>query len=178
MTSHFESDAYFLRLCNSVASRSKCLSRKLGCVIGKDDVVLSTGYNGPPRGIPHCGSERLASDDVEEIQAIRFIPDAASNCPRKLLGYNSGTHLSMCYAIHAEENAIINAARNGVSVYGATLYLNGPFPCKHCMGVIINAGISEIVCEVFECYDRFTSFLIRNSDIKIRKFTYAKESPK
>ena len=78
--------------------------------------------------------------------------------------------MDLCPAQHAEENAVSNAARNGVSVLGCTLYLNTVIPCKNCFGTLINSGIVEIVVISTEVYDRYTQFLIANSSIKIRKF--------
>jgi dCMP deaminase len=94
----------------------------------------------------------------------------ATECPRKLLGYTSGTHMELCPAQHAETNAISNAARLGVSVLGTTLYMNCIIPCKNCFGALINAGIREIVVDETTVYDKHTQFLIDNSDIVIRSF--------
>jgi len=141
-------DAYFHDICKVIASKSSCLSRKIGAILVRDHSVVSTGFNGPSRGIPHCKDE----------------------CPRKALGYKSGTHMELCPAQHAEENAVSNAARLGVSVLGSTLYMNSVIPCKNCFGTLINAGIVEIVVEEITVYDKHTQFLIDNSNIKIRSF--------
>ena len=141
-------DQYFHSICLTVSSKSPCLSRHIGVVLARDHSILSTGYNGPPRGVPHC----------EDI------------CPRKLLGYRSGTHLELCPAQHAETNAVANAARLGVSVLGSTLYMNCILPCKNCFGSLINAGIAEIVVDDTKVYDKYTRFLISNSTINIRRF--------
>jgi dCMP deaminase len=143
-------DEYFYNMCKVVASKSPCLSRKIGAILVRDKSIVSTGYNGPPRGIPHC----------EVI------------CPRQAKGYESGTHLEECPAQHAEENAVTNAARNGVSTLGCTLYLNTIIPCKNCFGTLINAGIKEIVVKKVEYYDIYTDFLASNSSIKIRRFDF------
>jgi len=171
-------DEYFHNLCKTVASKSPCLSRQIGALIVKDNSVVSTGYNGPPRGIPHCGHERFMKDiqvqkEYEAIVSIGAETRTArfkDECPRKVLGYESGTHMELCPAQHAEENAVSNAARNGVSVYGGTLYLNSVIPCQKCFGTLINAGICEIVCEELTVFDKHTQFLIDNSTIIIRKF--------
>jgi dCMP deaminase len=94
----------------------------------------------------------------------------AKECPRRVMGYKSGTHMELCPAQHAEENAVSNAARLGVSVLGSTLYMNSVIPCKNCFGTLINAGIVEIVVEEITVYDKLTQFLIDNSNIKIRSF--------
>lgn len=174
-------DTYFYEICKAVASKSPCLSRKIGVILVRDHSIVSTGYNGPPRGIPHCGHERFMKDNalIDHIDnGSKFKPLVwdgqrqlfKNECPRKLLGYESGTHMELCPAQHAEENAVSNAARNGVSVLGCTLYMNSIIPCKNCYGTLINAGIVEIVVEDIKVYDKWTQFLINNSNIKIREF--------
>jgi len=116
-------DEYFLRIAKEVAGRSHCLSRQIGAILVKNRSIISTGYNGPPRGFPHCEGE----------------------CPRQAAGFKSGGGLHMCPAVHAEVNAIANAARLGVSTKNTTMYLTCNVPCKDCLAVIINAGITEVV---------------------------------
>jgi len=167
-------DLYFHKICESIASKSPCLSRKIGAILVFDHSIISTGYNGPARGIPHCGRTRWSIDkglveivrkrnDVEEV-------DFFDTCPRKVLGYSSGTHLELCPAQHAEENCISNAARLGVSVVGSTLFMNCVIPCKNCFSTLINAGVREIVVDRADVYDKHTKFIIDNSSIKIREF--------
>lgn len=148
-------DEYFYKVCKSVASESPCLSQKIGALLVRDHSTISTGYNGPPRGVPHCQTSE---------------PFMEQTCPRKLLGYKSGTHMELCPAQHAEENAVSNAARLGVSVLGSILYMNSVIPCCPCYGTLINAGIVEIVVEKTTVYDKHTQFLIDNSNIEIREF--------
>jgi len=139
----------------------------------KDHSIVSTGFNGPSRGIPHCGYERILKDNVliEELHVINAHPSRyAKECPRKLLGYASGTHMELCPAQHAEENAISNAARLGVSIVGTTLYMNCIIPCKNCFSLLINAGIVSIVVNDTKVYDSHTQYLINNSKINIRRF--------
>lgn len=168
-------DRYFHDICVTVASKSPCLSRKIGAILVRDKSIISTGYNGPPRGVPHCGHERFMKDEALQDAAAHHRGSVnttkfRNECPRRVLGYQSGTHMELCPAQHAEENAVSNAARLGVSVIGSTLYMNSVIPCKNCYGTLINAGIVEIVVEKTEVYDKYTQFLIDNSDIKIRKF--------
>lgn len=173
-------DKYFHDICKVISSKSPCLSRKIGAILVRDKSILSTGYNGSPRGVPHCGHSRWLADNVlrgvaglskdglsiDHVDLLEF----RDTCPRQVLGYASGTHMELCPAQHAEENAISNAARLGVSVIGSTLYMNSIIPCKNCFGTLINAGIVEIVVEEVKVYDKYTQFLIDNSDIKLRKF--------
>jgi dCMP deaminase len=165
-------DKYFHDICITVASKSPCLSRKIGAILVRDKSIISTGYNGPPRGIPHCGHERWLVDEAlkDAAKHLDLRTKFRNTCPRQVLGYKSGTHMELCPAQHAEENAVSNAARLGVSVIGSTLYMGSVIPCKNCYGTLINAGIVEIVVEKVEVYDKFTQFLIDNSDIKLREF--------
>lgn len=105
-----------------VSSRSTCRRRKIGAIIVKDKQVLSTGYNGSPRGLAHCL-------DI--------------GCLRDELRIPSGTRHEVCRAVHAEQNAIVQCARHGVSTKNSTLYVNIN-PCKICAKLIINAGISRV----------------------------------
>lgn len=166
-------DSYFYGVCVSISDKSPCLSRKIGAIIVRDHSILSTGYNGPARGIPHCGPDRYEKD--EELLAALKIPTYEVEygiCPRKTLGFKSGEGMQWCPAQHAEENAISNAARNGVNVCGSTLYLNTVIPCKNCFSTLINAGIVEIVCGSMTLYDVHSKFIINNSDIKVREFNF------
>jgi len=116
-------DEYFLQLARQAATRSTCLRRQVGAVLVRDRRVLATGYNGAPRGVRHC---------------------LEVGCLRDQLGIPSGERHELCRAIHAEQNAIIQAAVHGVAVDGATLYCTHQ-PCILCAKVLINAGIREIV---------------------------------
>ena len=108
-------DEYFLKISELVGSRSTCDRAHVGAVITKNKIILSTGYNGAPRGLPHC-------DDVgHEI--------VAGHCIR---------------TIHAEANAIAQAARNGASIEGAMIYLTVS-PCYDCFKIMVNAGIKEVI---------------------------------
>lgn len=141
----------------------------------RDKSVVATGYNGPPRDIPHCGLPRFATD--KKLQALlrpvvcEISRDViASTCPRRLLGYTSGTHMELCPAQHAEANCVSNAARLGVITLASTLYMNCVIPCESCMGKLINAGINEIVVDDDRVYDEYTQYLIDNSYVIIRRF--------
>lgn len=166
-------DAYFLKIATSVAENSKCLSRRIGAILVRDKSVISTGYNGPPRGVPHC-DERYSCDPylAEIISGTAGLtkPDTPV-CPRRLLGYASGEGTHLCIASHAEVNCINNAARNGVCTLGATLYLSCDIlPCKNCLCEIINAGIVEVVVVEMQPYDRTSLYIIRHSGLKIRTY--------
>lgn len=166
-------DQYFHTICKSISSKSPCLSRQIGAILVRDHSIISTGYNGPSRGIPHCGYDRIIRDKVlNELVITRGLTHEqfAYTCPRKALGYASGTGMELCPAQHAEENAVSNAARNGVSTINTILYMNSVTPCQKCFGTLINAGIVEIVVNSTDVYDKYTEYLINHSNIKIRKF--------
>ena len=175
-------DAYFHKVCEAVASKSPCLSRKIGAILVNDSSIVSTGFNGPARGIPHCGRSRFEKDesisfipDLDVFKTIYTVEDIISTCPRKLMGFPSGTGMEWCTAQHAEENAVSNAARQGVVTFGSILYMNCVIPCNKCFGTLINAGIVEIVVDSIKTYDDTTSFLINHSKIKIREFSHGKK---
>ena len=115
-------DIYFMNITNLVAQRSTCLRRAVGAVLVKDKRILSTGYNGAPAHLKHC----------REV-----------GCLREQMGIESGKMHELCRGIHAEQNAIIQAAYYGVSVKGAVVYCTNQ-PCSICARMIINAGIVKI----------------------------------
>ena len=114
---------YYLDIADAVLQRSTCLRRMYGAIIVRNDEIISTGYNGAPKGLPHCG----------EV-----------GCLRELLGIPSGERHELCRGLHAEQNAIIQAALHGVAIEGAILYCTH-HPCSVCTKMLINAGISRIV---------------------------------
>ncbi len=117
-------DEYFMEMAELTAKRSTCLRRHVGAVIVKDRHVIATGYNGSPRGLSHCGER--------------------GGCLREQLQIPSGQRHELCRAVHAEQNAIIQAATLGQSVEGGSIYITNQ-PCVVCAKMIINAGISRIV---------------------------------
>jgi len=109
-----------------VASRSTCMRRQVGAVMVKEKNILATGYNGTPSGITHC---------------------SVTGCLREQLKVPSGERHELCRGLHAEQNAIIQAARHGINIDGATLYCTHS-PCIICSKMLINAGIRQIVYQV------------------------------
>lgn len=169
-------DKYFYDLCVSIASNSKCLSRQVGAIIVRDKSIISTGYNGAPRGIPHCDNPDLWFIRNENLcfRGIRT-PLKPSDyriigCPRKVMGFKSGEGLEFCVAGHGERNSIVNAARLGIPVKGASMYMNCGIPCTPCFVEIINAGISELICTEISFYDEMSKYLAREAGIPIRTF--------
>ena len=160
-------DPYFYRLCCAIALNSKCLSRQIGAILVRDKLIVSTGYNGPPRGVTHCGQKDFVYDS---LSGLTVNPAVNKVCPRHLLLYKSGEGLHLCPAAHAETNAIANAARLGVNCSGATLYLNAPTPCRACAPSVINAGIVEVVALSLEPYDELGLKLLNEAGVKVRVF--------
>lgn len=173
-------DEWFFRLCLEVGSNSKCLSRKIGAVLVRDKSVISTGYNGPPRGIPTCDQRWIIDRKFSKKYGSDIKKSATkNNCPRHVIGFKSGEGLDICVAGHAERNALINAARLGIKTRGfkhdpTTLYMSCGVPCTPCMVEIINAGVSEIVVTAISFYDQSAEYLLQNSDLKVRLFNFLK----
>lgn len=119
-------DKRFVELSQTIATWSSCYKegRQVGAVIVRDKRIITTGYNGAPSGIKSCKEK--------------------GECLRIKLGIPSGTRHELCYAIHAEQNAIIQAAKLGISIEGATLYCTH-YPCTICAKMIVNAGIKRVI---------------------------------
>jgi dCMP deaminase len=115
-------EEYFMQIAEVVSTRSSCLRRSVGAVLVKNKQILATGYNGVPRGMRHC----------EEV-----------GCLRDRLGIPSGERQELCRGLHAEQNAIIQAAYHGVAVNGAEVYSTLQ-PCVTCAKTLINAGIVAV----------------------------------
>jgi dCMP deaminase len=139
-------DAYFMEIAGIVAKRSTCVRRSVGAVIVKEKRILATGYNGAPTGLAHC---------------------ADIGCVRESRNVASGERHELCRGLHAEQNAIIQAASHGVSIKGAAIY-STHLPCAICVKMIINAGIREILH--LEGYpDELAATLISESGIIIKR---------
>lgn len=138
-------DTYFTQITRIVAERSTCLRRKVGSIIVKEKRILSTGYNGAPSNVPHC-------DEV--------------GCLREKLKVPSGQRHELCRGLHAEMNAIIQAATHGISINGATIYCTD-HPCIICAKMIINAGIKEIVV-AGKYPDEESKKILKEAGIKVR----------
>lgn len=162
------SDDFFLRMAILVAQRSKCLNRQIGGVLVRDQRIIATGYNGPPTGIPHC-STRPATHE-EYAARLGDVEWTGTVCPRRVIGQGHGEGREWCPAIHAEANIIINAARMGVATAGATIYLSCGTPCKNCLGVLINAGIAEVVVTSFDVHDDLSNWLLKRSSLRLRTY--------
>lgn len=172
-------DEYFYNICLEVAKNSKCLSRQIGSVLVKDRSVISTGYNGPPRGVPHCGERHKYDDDLfalyKSMDAHFDRTITSVKCPRQIMGFKSGQGLEWCIAGHAERNSLINAARNGICTKGTKLYMDCGVPCTPCLVEIINAGVKEIIVSKMSFYDHSAPYLLENSALKVRVYDFLNE---
>ena len=139
-------DTYFMNITNLVAQRSTCLRRAVGAVLVKDKRILSTGYNGAPAHLKHC----------REV-----------GCLREQMGIESGKMHELCRGIHAEQNAIIQAAYHGVSVKGAVIYCTNQ-PCSICSKMLINARIIDI-CYKYGYDDPLAAEMLAEAGIHLRQ---------
>lgn len=144
-------DKRFMELTEQVATWSSCFKedRQVGAVVVRDKRVLCTGYNGAPEGITSCKEK--------------------GECMRLKLGIPSGQNLEKCYSVHAEQNAIVNAARIGTSLEGATLYCTHQ-PCVICAKLIVNAGIRRVVFK--EGYpDEFAVEVLHEAGVALDRYS-------
>ena len=140
-------DEYFMEMAKLAAKRSTCLRRQVGAVIVQDKHVVATGYNGAPKGIPHCAE--------------------MGGCYREKNNVPSGERHELCRALHAEQNAIMQAATYAQGIDGATIYITHQ-PCVICAKMIINAGIERIV--VNEGYpDQMSVDILEEAGLRIVK---------
>lgn len=142
-------DKRFMELTKQVATWSSCVRRPVGAIVVKNKRIVTTGYNGAPEGIESCKDR--------------------GECLRIKLNIPSGTRHELCYAVHAEQNAIVQAARLGIVLDGATLYCTHQ-PCVICAKIIINAGIKRVVyCEGYP--DEFAMQLFAESGVTVEQFS-------
>lgn len=140
------SKEYYMMMAELAATRSTCMSRSVGAVIVKNKQVISTGYNGAPRKLTHCKD---------------------AGCIRRELNVESGKRHELCRGVHAEQNAVLQAAMYGTSVKGATVY-STTYPCIICAKILINAGIRRIIYR--DSYkDKLSAEILEQSDVEVKK---------
>lgn len=130
-------DKYFMDIAFAASKRSTCDRRSVGCVLAKDNHQISMGYNGAPKSAPHCEETNHGCPEDQEVVSCKW-------------------------AVHAEMNAISNAASRGVSVDGSTAYITDE-PCVHCYGMLVNAGIERIVAK--RPYDKGPEYTVVDVEI-------------
>lgn len=140
-------DTYYMNIAHVVATRGNCLRRKVAAVLVRDQRIISTGYNGTPRGVTNCMD---------------------GGCPRCAGKTPSGKGLGECLCSHAEENAITQAAYHGIAVKGSVLYCTLS-PCLICARMIVNAGVTEVVYEQEYEFHREIQALFRAAHIRCRR---------
>lgn len=140
-------DVYFMNIAHTVATRSNCCRRQVAAIIVRDRRIISTGYNGTPRGVRNCSE---------------------GGCPRCNSDTPSGQGLDECLCSHGEENAIVQAAYHGIAVKDATLYTTFS-PCLQCAKMIINAGIREVVYYDRYSVDQTARHLLREAGVILRQ---------
>ena len=144
---------YFMNITYLVRERSTCLRRKVGAIAVKDRHILATGYNGAPSGVRHC---------------------LETGCLREQMGIPSGQRHEICRGLHAEQNAIIQAARYGINITGASIYITTQ-PCVVCAKMLINADIEEIIYS--NPYpDELAMSMLREAGIKLRVYDDAMQN--
>ena len=141
-------DEYFMEITTVVAKRSTCKRRAVGAIIVKDKHILSTGYNGAPKGMRHCAE--------------------LGECLREKMNVPSGERHELCRGLHAEQNAIIQAAVQGASIAGATLYCTTA-PCSICAKMLINAGIERVVYHG-DYPDRLAMEYFAEAEVTVEKY--------
>ena len=186
MRTGMEWDQWYHEMCMTVAKKAQCLSRKIGAVLVRDKTVISTGYNGPPRGVKTCDERWLTDWKMREAAGIevatevseKYVNDLEGKCPRYIpeFGFKSGGGLEWCVAGHAERNALINAARNGICTKETKLYMDCGTPCTPCLVEIINAGVEEIIITREYYYDDSAEYLLKESGLRWRIYEHLKKA--
>ncbi|NQT29258.1 MAG: cytidine deaminase [Candidatus Saganbacteria bacterium] len=138
---------YFMKITQDVSERATCVKRQVGAIVVKDNRILSSGYNGAPKGFEHCTEK---------------------TCIRRQMDIPSGRRHELCRGLHAEQNAIIQAAWHGVKISGSTMYCNYQ-PCAICVKMIINAGITKLVYSG-GYPDELARQLLKDSKLEVEKY--------
>lgn len=145
-------DEYFIKIAQDVSTRAICVKRKVGALIVKENRILTTGYNGAPKGFSHCTEQ---------------------TCIRNQINVPSGQRHELCRGLHAEQNAIIQAAVHGVEIEGGTLYCTYQ-PCVICAKMMINAGLKRLVYSG-GYPDELATQMLKESEIKVVQFVLKSE---
>ena len=143
-------DEYFMEIAHTVSKRATCDRGRSGCVIARDRQILVTGYVGSPKGLPHC--------------------DDSGHQMKKVMHEDGRISMHCVRTVHAEQNAICQAARLGISIEGATLYCRMT-PCRVCAMLIINCGIKRVVCEKKYHSGTESEEMFAQADVSIEYFT-------
>jgi len=180
----------YMKLAKLIGEESNpCYSRKIGVVIinPKTNSIISTGYNGPPSGTPHTDepsylkmiyNKLLTKKEKKSLEIVRVTNDREFSdnyanckvCPRRILNIDSGKRLELCSCAHAEANALVNASKNNSSTQDCYMFMSCGIPCIECAKLIINAGISNIIClKDRPDYSPQSRWLFNKAGIKIKE---------
>ena len=140
---------YFIEVAKLISRKSSCARRQTGAVIVKDNMIVSTGYNGTPRNVKNCNEGGCARCNSPEVK--------------------SGSNLGECLCVHAEENAIVQAAYQGIGTKGASLFTT-LCPCLYCAKSIVNAGIKKVFYNKAYAMDEATIKLLKEGSVEIEKY--------
>lgn len=177
-------DKYWFDMCNTIAINSKCLSRKIGAIVVKDNkFIVSGGYNGPAIGCQHCDEReyrewlgKLAKSEGCIFTGDGYFYYEDRDCPRRYFGFKSSEGIKYCQAAHAERNAIDIAARLGRAVEGFSMYMNCGIPCLECAKSIVNSGISEVIVtdvnKIYESSGITGKDILTMGKVKIRQYDF------
>lgn len=141
-------DEYYMNYAINISAKANCVKGKVGAIIIKDDKIISEGVNSVPNGIKPC---------------------TESSCLRKKLNLKSGENQELCFAVHAEQNALINVLNNHADINNSILYVTKQ-PCIICAKMLINSGVKEIIY-LKEYPDKYSEKLLKDANIKLRKFS-------
>ena len=145
--STIKNDSYYMNYALKISNTANCIKGKVGAVLVKDNKIIAEGVNSVPNGITPCTEE---------------------TCIRKKLNLKSGENQELCFVVHAEQNALINALNNKVDVKNSTLYVTKQ-PCIICAKMFINAGIKKIIY-LKEYPDKYSESLLREAGVETNKF--------
>lgn len=174
----------YMRFAKLVAEdQNPCYARQVGAIVVDPDLnkIVGTGYNGPPKGVPHCDSEEHLNNIVwpqltkierdligfKPITQEEFVQKYADckTCPRRLIMASSGQRLELCSCVHAEANAIVNAAQK---LSGCYIFCWCPLPCVECSKLIINSGIKKVYCyQEDKDYSVGSRFILKKAGVEI-----------
>ena len=170
MNKQHEWDLYFMRLAKTVSTKSKCLSRRIGAVLVEENHIISTGWNGAPKGVKECNERPMIFySQLEETMWGKNPEQAPIKCPRRYFNYKSGQGLHLCQASHAEVNALIQSNKLQINSK-SILYVYVGQICKNCVITMINKGVKTLVyLDGCPAYDSYSEVLLKESGIVVRK---------
>lgn len=164
----------YLKMAHAICQdNNACFSRTIGCIIvDNNHKIRGAGYNGAPRGVPHCDTDdhylKIVKPQVSQEEWLFLIQqDRKNKCPRKILGYPSGEQVNICSCGHAESNAIVSSSDD---LHNCHLFLWGATPCLNCAAMIIQAGIKFVYCSGFtETYKNWegAKWLLEKASIQV-----------